>query len=351
MPRRKPGLSAVAALAETSPATVDRVLNGRGGVRPALEQRVLAAARDLKLDRNLGLVPKQHLRFAVAMNEPNRYLYARIEAAIREYQLLRSEDHFTCFFHFFPNQEASVIAARLVPLIRGYDGAIVVAYDHPLITDSLRSLSRAMPLVTLLSDIDGSGRIAFAGADNRKAGRMVGDLLARFVGHHQGRQPGRLLAITRLQSYLAHDEREIGFRRVIRERHPHLSADYAIECNAGDEADLARVELYLKEQGPFVGIYSISSWNTRILQALHSRGLLEGVTSAAHGVSQNARQMLIQNAVDLVVEHAPEENARKAIDALLAHHGRETFLRPSQARGIEIFTRENLPPDSLPNRI
>ncbi len=340
-------MSAVAELSGTSPATVDRVLNGRGGVRPELEQRVLAAARDLKLDRNLDLVPKQQLRFAVVMNQPNRYLYARIEAAIREYQLVRADDHFTCFFHFFPNQEASVIAARLAPLRRGYDGAIVVAYDHPLITDSLRGLSERMPLVTLLSDIAGSGRIAFAGSDNRKAGRMVGDLLARLVGQ----RPGRLLAITRLQSYLAHDEREIGFRRVIRERHPHLSADYTIECNEGDSHDLARVERYLKVQGPFVGVYSVSSWNTRILQALHTRGLLDGVTSVAHGVSLNAREMLIENAVDLVVDHAPEENARAAVDALLSHHGRGAFLRPRQTRSVEIYTRENLPPDVVHERV
>ncbi len=346
MSRRKPGLRAVAALAKASPATVDRVLNGRGGVRPELENRVLAAARDLKIDRNLDLVPKQHLRFAVVMNEPQRFLYARIEAAIREYQLVRADDHFTCYFHFFPSQEASVIVSRLMALRRGYHGVIVVAFDHPQIIDALRGLSERMPVVTLLSDIAGSGRIAFAGANNRMSGRMVGDLLARFVGPRRG----RLLAITRLQSYAAHDEREIGFRKVIRERHPHLSADYAIECNLGDEGDVRKVETYLKEHGPFAGIYSISSWNTRILMALHDRGLLAGVVSVAHGVSSNSRQMLIDNAVDLVVDHAPEENARAAVDALLAHHGRNQFVRPRYSRRIEIYTREHLPPERAPGR-
>ncbi len=344
MAKQKAGLRAVAELAKTSSATVDRVLNGRGGVRPELEQRVLAAARDLKLDRNLDLIPKQHLRFAVVMNEPSRYLYARIEMALREYQLVRANDHFTCYFHFFPSQDANVIVSRLTPLRRGYDGLLVVAHDHPLITETLQGLARRMPIVTLLSDIAGSGRIAFAGADNRQAGRMVGDLLARFVG---GRS-GRLLAITRLQTYLAHDEREIGFRRVIRERYPQLTADHAIECNEGDDNDLAKVEAYLKRQGPFVGIYSLSSWNTRILMSLHQRGLLEGLVSVAHGVSQNSRQMLLDGIVDLVVDHRPEENARAAVDALLAHHGRSQFVSPRNNHGVELFTRENLPPSALP---
>ncbi len=336
----------MAELAKASPATVDRVLNGRGGVRPELEQRVLAAARDLKVDRNLDLVPKQHLRFAVVMNEPQRYLYERIEAAIREYQLVRADDHFTCYFHFFPSQEASVIVSRLMALRRGYHGVIVIAFDHPQISEVLRGLSERMPIVTLLSDIAGSGRIAFAGANNRMAGRLAGDLLARFIGPRQG----RLLAITRLQNYTSHDDREIGFRKVIRERHPAFSADYAVECNLGDESDVLKVEKYLQQQGPFAGIFSISSWNTRILRALHQKGLLEGVACIAHGVSSDSRQLMIDNAIDVVIDHAPEENARAAVDALLGHHGRSHFVRPSQAPGIEIYTREHLPPDFISYR-
>ena len=47
---RKPIIADVARLAEVSPATVDRVLNNRGGVKPEKEARVLSAARRLKLD-------------------------------------------------------------------------------------------------------------------------------------------------------------------------------------------------------------------------------------------------------------------------------------------------------------
>jgi LacI family transcriptional regulator len=44
----------VALLAGVSVATVDRVLNGRGGVTPDKEHRVLSAARRLRIDRVLS---------------------------------------------------------------------------------------------------------------------------------------------------------------------------------------------------------------------------------------------------------------------------------------------------------
>lgn len=49
------------------------------------------------------------------------------------------------------------------------DALIIVAYEHPDITAALRQVSRAMPVVTLASDLPGTGRLAYVGIDNRGA--------------------------------------------------------------------------------------------------------------------------------------------------------------------------------------
>ena len=62
---RKPIIADVARLAGVSTATVDRVLNDRGGVNSEKAARVLSAARRLKLDRNLTRRYSRVLRIAV----------------------------------------------------------------------------------------------------------------------------------------------------------------------------------------------------------------------------------------------------------------------------------------------
>ncbi len=47
---RKPIIADVARLGGVSPATVDRVLNNRGGVKPDKEARVLSAGRTERVD-------------------------------------------------------------------------------------------------------------------------------------------------------------------------------------------------------------------------------------------------------------------------------------------------------------
>ena len=57
----KPTFFDIAMLAGVGPATVERVLNGRGGVRPATAAKVIAAARSLDYPKRL---PEVHRGFS-----------------------------------------------------------------------------------------------------------------------------------------------------------------------------------------------------------------------------------------------------------------------------------------------
>ena len=337
--QKKPTLSEVAALAKTSSATVDRVLNNRSGVSKNLETRVLNAAKSLTLDRNLERITKPLLRFSVLMNKPDKDIYARVQKTILDHQENHRSKQFICNFHFFSSQDPQDIVSRIHSVEHGFDGAIIIAYDHPLVTDALRKLGQKIPVVTLLSDIPYSNRIHFAGSGNRIAGKLAGDMMGRLVK----KEAGNILIISRLQHYTAHGDREIGFRQVISHRYPNLSGNHVIECNHGDERDLEVIQSALKDHAPLAGIYNISSWNISLIPLMKEQELLENTVIISHGVNRRSRELLQNNVIDMIVEYCPESYAALAIDALLNHHSRCHSFNANHHHRLEIFTAEYLP--------
>ena len=73
-----------------------------------------------------------------------------------------------------------------------------------------------IPVVTLATDVRDCGRHAYVGPDDRRAGRVAGDLMGRFLGP----TGGDIVMIAGLLSLIGNEEREMGFRSVLRERYP-----------------------------------------------------------------------------------------------------------------------------------
>ena len=340
--RAKPNLKQVAELAGVSEATVDRVLNGRGGVRPAKEASVLKAAKELNIDRNLQLVPLKPLRFAVLMHHPERFFYKRIYDAIDEYQKIRSIDQFTCNFLYFPSQTPEVIRSRIQSIRGGFDGAIIVAYDHPFINDALQDLAQQMPLVTIISDLPNCGRSQYIGEDNRKAGRLAADMMARFAPNENG----DILILSGNPSYLAHAERETGFRQVISSKYPKLSTRHILQCKEGKEnhqKNIQSLASYMNAHAPFLGIYNISQWNADLVSELKTTYDFKDTIFISHGLTLNSREMLIEGVLDAVIDHEPEYCAQAAVDTLLEHHSRIPSSKNKRNKFLEIYMQERLP--------
>lgn len=339
-PLVKPTLKNVANLAGVSVATVDRTLNGRGGVRRELVAQVLEAARTLRIDRDLDRIPKETLRFAILMTRTDRDVYARVQKAIQAYQVIHADKGFACSFLFYSGQTPSAIATRIEAAQRGFDGAIVVAYDHPRVTEAINRLCERMPVVTLISDLPHSKRLCYVGSGNRKAGRVAGDFMGRLIQ----KKKAKILTITRLQRYTAHHDREAAFHKAVAERFPGFSTEHVLECNTGNMADKIVAQDYIDRHGPFDGLYNISSWNIGVVKDLKTLGFLAGMVTVAHGLNRQIYEMLCQESLDVVIEYAPEDYACSAVDALLKHHGRSEPLDIERQHHLEIFTRENLPP-------
>ena len=75
---RKPNAKDVARAAGVSPATVDRVLNARGGVDVEKERCVFEWVRRLGLDRNLKSRPTRLVRIGALIGPHTNPFYKRL---------------------------------------------------------------------------------------------------------------------------------------------------------------------------------------------------------------------------------------------------------------------------------
>ena len=77
----KPTVPDIAKQAGVGTATVERVLNGRGGVRPVTAERVVAAARALGYSRRLPDLHRGLLRIDVILVRPETTFFRRLSGA------------------------------------------------------------------------------------------------------------------------------------------------------------------------------------------------------------------------------------------------------------------------------
>ncbi|MCC5972791.1 MAG: LacI family DNA-binding transcriptional regulator [Rubellimicrobium sp.] len=335
-------LQDIAKAAGVSPATVDRVLNNRDGVRFRTREMVLDAARRLGYvtdvsDPSAAVMPPARLRFVLPAG-PNAFM-AELAGQIERQGAARGDTIVT--LDQIEGFNPGTLAAFLQEMDDRTDGVGLVALDHPLVRQAIRDLAlRGKKVVTLVSDIHNVPRIAYVGIDNRQAGRLAGYVMGRLLG--EARQAKVALFAGSL-SYRGHQEREMGFRHILHEEFPHLQIVELREML--DDRAKARAEaLILLDRHPdLAAIYNIGAGNSGIGQALKEAGRAASVLFVGHDATAGNKSLLLDGTLDAVIDQNPRVEAREAL-ATLAATARGTSHVPVPPR-IAVIFRENLPDD------
>lgn len=340
---KKTTLDQIAEAAGVSLSTVDRVINRRGGVSPAKEASVLEWASRLNVDRVLfrGYMPV--LRVAVLMQSPKNPFYSDLRNAFTDTGAAMSELRISCFVHYLNLANIKATIKQLHDIADGYDALIVVCPDDPDLSDALRQISGSKPLVTLVTDIPTSGRLAYVGPDNRQMGRAAGELMGRFT-----RMKGDLLIVLGMQNITGHEEREMGFRSVIRERFPHCHISASLESGENQTRAGELVRRALQENKRICGIYNISSGNTNIAQTLRQMGLETQMVLITHELTPARKRMLRDGIIDAIIDQNPYEEAKRSLEVLARHFNRlQDVVSYGNYTPFNIYIRENCPLDGI----
>ncbi len=332
----------VAEAAGVSPATVDRVLNNRKGVRQDTIDRVNAAMQQLKFVRDqaaANLARGRSYLFTFIVSAGETAFFRDIRAEIEAARSHAAKDRVNIDMIAVPPLDPQAIVDAIDGLDGQYgDGIALVAVESRIVREAIDRLrAQGVRVVTIISDIPNSRRDRFVGIDNVAAGRVAASLLNRFISA----PTGDVAVVAGSGTLRDHVERRMGFEQVMRVECPHLNVLPWIE---GEEvAGIVEEKLtrQLAENANIVGLYSLGGGTRGVIDAID--GAQRRLSVVTTELSDHTRAALISGKVDAVLVQDPTHEVRSAIRVLKALADNAPINEKQERIRIEIFVRDNLP--------
>jgi LacI family transcriptional regulator len=337
---RKATITDIAAMADVSTATVDRVLNGRRGVSAANRQRVNIAAKAL------GYLPTEdkvtlpsrpaHLEFFIPLGR-SEFMHS-LAATIREFAaslpLVAS-----CRINPIDGLSPNALVRAVEKTALRTNGVGLITVDHPICRNAIRQLCEAgMRVITIASDVLQTPRSDYVGVDNRIAGRTAGLVMGQMAREAEG----SVALFLGSRAYHGHQERETGFRAVIGERFPTLRILPAIEMDEDSGRSYNATARLLQSRDDIVGIYCVGAGRTGVARAVAERGTPRPFV-VLHDLTNVTRRLLAEDVIDVVIDQNARLTGEQSVIRLLGSIASTVPFLTLKYIEPRIILRENIP--------
>ncbi|MGY1593441.1 LacI family DNA-binding transcriptional regulator [Geodermatophilus sp. SYSU D00708] len=338
----------IARQAGLSEATVDRVLNRRGGVRQSTVDEVHRAIADLHRQRSQVRLTGRTFFLDVVVDAPARFSSA-VRAALESQLPLVRPATFRARFHLAESPPVTELAATLDGIARrGSQGVVLKAPDSPVVAAAVERLAEAgVPVVTLVTDLPTSRRVAYVGLDNRAAGATAAYLLDQWLGDDD-----RAVLVTRGDgSFRGEDEREMGFRATLRQLRPGRRQVDLVDPTGDDDVLRGRVRDALAAHPDVAAVYSMYAYgcNAATVAAFADAGRTCRAF-VAHDLDAENLELLQAGRLSAVLHHDLALDLRRACHVVMQAHGALPGTPRSWHSGVQVVTPYNLPAEVLSAR-
>ncbi|GAA4378050.1 LacI family DNA-binding transcriptional regulator [Paeniglutamicibacter cryotolerans] len=325
--------------AGVSSATVDRVIHARPGVRPGTIGQVKQAIADLEAQSTQLELSGRRFMIDVVVDAPARFHMAARRALEAELPLLRPAV-FRARFHMRERWGKGSLVRELDDVSRrGSHGVLLKAPDTPEVAAAVQRLTQAgIPVITFVTDLPRSPRLAYVGMDNRAAGATAAYLMHSWLAGRQGS-----VAVTLSNGvFRGEEEREAGFRSTMRS----LGARRAVhELPPSDGHDGAAYELMraaLADYPDLAGLYSVGGGNPGLARAWRESGHMPKVF-IGHDLNPENALLLADGTLNVVLHHNLQDDMHAACRALMHFHGALPGAWTPAPTPIDVLTPYNMP--------
>ncbi|WP_243751201.1 substrate-binding domain-containing protein [Paraburkholderia sp. BL10I2N1] len=231
------------------------------------------------------------------------------------------------------------VAASLRDTADAADGIAIICTNTAATTAALRKcMAAGKPVVTLITDVDADARHTYVGVNNRAAGQSAAFLIGR---HLQAHTSPDVAVVVATFSYTCHEDREIGFRSLLRQRFPNVNLIEVIKGADSGAATYEATRRFLDEHGKLDAIYNVAGGNEGLAAALRERDLVGRTVYVTHEVNRVTEPLLRADAIDYLLTQDLRLLLRTAVEHLKS--ACEGQVVPAQAIiPIETYSRYSL---------
>ncbi len=336
----------VARQAGVSTATVDRVLNGRPGVR---KETVEIVHRELErlgysatslAARNWGTPKANPLDFVALVPSGHNPFLDKLTKHLAQAGLHSDTIGVTLRLRRVDILNIGDFLSALDDIRdERPDGVIIVSMDTAETRDAIDGLvAEGIQVVTLITDVPHSRRGHYVGSDNVAAGRTAGCLMARWVKNNTG-TVGVVVGDLGLRD---HFERRSGFEQALAGICPDISIDLSAAVHDDAQMAEAAVSKLIERVPDLVGIYNVAATNDGTDWALTKLGR-GNLIVISHELTPRSRKNLVSGLYDAVIAQDYRYEAETAVNALVSLCRGDLKYRDLRRVAINIFIKDNLP--------
>lgn len=324
---RRVGIGQIVKETGLSRATVDRALNGRGGVHARTRVVIEEALRRLQGDKS-----------GSAANPRAVDLVLRVGRGFFEQIKLWAPATAGVAFAIRDLYQASdeQMLKTVSELCRDTTRPLILTAKNaePLRAVLIEARRRGKRIVTFISDLNADCRDGFVGIDNRMAGQTAAFIIGNLFRH----RAAKAAVVLGDYAYRCHEDREIGFRSNLRAHHPTVTLTEAVKGEDSAEQTYLAMRRLLAAHPDLDGIYNVAGGNAGLVQAVAESPRAAAMEVITHEVNHVTLPLLRVGGLHFAIAQHPADLLARAAELATS-----PAVREMNVVDFAVYTPFNIP--------